>query len=136
MSLPRFYVADEGGANQVLLVGIESPYPWPEPVYTSRYSEHTMSPGDAAPGETIIQDFGADPLGTLQVVVPKVTRATLDDLYAKYRAWSSGARPPVEVGYVGGLRWLASWRNLVATRRTKRIEGYRLEMDFRIEEEL
>lgn len=135
MAIPRFYIADLGGGNQVVLEGEEIPNPLPTPYKASRGSDHTTLAGASSPGTTLRQDFGADPYGVLEVRCKKIQAATRTALNLKYEAWSDGERPKVTVGYVGGESWTCTWVDLRTERRMRNIrwaETYTLEATLRI----
>lgn len=135
MALPRFYIADLDGGNQVILEGEEMPNPPPTPYKASRGSDHTTLAGTSSPGVTLRQDFGAEPYGTLTVTCKKIFAATRTALLAKYEAWSDGERPRVRCGYVGGDTWYGTWVNLEAPRRMRNLrwlESYSLDAELRL----
>ena len=135
MALPRFFIADLNGANQVILEGEEMPNPPPTPYKASRGSDHTTLAGDTSPGGTLRQDFGAEPYGLLEVRCKKILAATRTALLTKYEAWADGERPRVQCGYVGGSTWYGTWVDLRTERRMRNLrwlESYTLEATLRL----
>lgn len=135
MALPRFYIADLDGGNQVILEGDEMPNPPPTPYHASRGSDHQTLAGEDDPGVTLRQDFGAEVYGLLRVRCKKISAASKTALMTKYLAWEDGERPRVRAGYVGGTTWYCTFVNLDAPRRMKNLrwdESYSLECDLRI----
>lgn len=125
---------EDGSTGRVDFLGAESCWPTPLLKRESIGSDHQMLPGADGPGLTLRQDFGWT-TGTLDVVVPFVTRDTADAVQALCYRWANGARPLVQF-HNGRQTWKCSWKSCAVTRREDCIDKYSLRFELAVVEEV
>jgi len=131
------WIAQENGTSgKVDFLDGQSCWPTPMLKRESLGSDHQMLPGASGPGLTIRQDFGWT-TGTLDVVAPYVTWATVEALEALCYRWTSGSRPSVQF-HNGRQTWLCNWRGsgLSVSRREDVPDKYSIRLELAVIEEV